>query len=99
MCVLTGSRVRDITSSSCVLRALRMGVRQNSLKTLPVWAYQGKMTCESMVRHQQGEGRAMSTPAKTPWRIAGEEAGGCNCAWGCPCQFNALPTHGRCEGF
>ena len=21
----------------------------------------------------------------------------CNCAWGCPCQFNALPTHGRCE--
>jgi hypothetical protein len=40
----------------------------------------------------------MSTPAKTPWRIAGEEFGGCNCAWGCPCQFNALPTHGRCEG-
>jgi hypothetical protein len=23
--------------------------------------------------------------------------GTCNCAWGCPCQFNALPTHGRCE--
>lgn len=21
----------------------------------------------------------------------------CNCAWGCPCQFNALPTKGRCE--
>ncbi|HSF32021.1 MAG TPA: DUF1326 domain-containing protein [Candidatus Tectomicrobia bacterium] len=40
----------------------------------------------------------MSTPAKTPWRIAGEAIGGCNCAWGCPCQFNALPTHGRCEG-
>lgn len=33
------------------------------------------------------------------WRLKGEEAGGCNCAWGCPCQFNALPTHGRCEGF
>jgi hypothetical protein len=33
-----------------------------------------------------------------PWRIKGEEAGGCNCAWGCPCQFNALPTTGRCEG-
>jgi hypothetical protein len=33
------------------------------------------------------------------WRIAGEEVGGCNCAWGCPCQFNALPTQGRCEGF
>jgi hypothetical protein len=35
--------------------------------------------------------------AKTPWRIVGEQAATCNCAWGCPCQFNALPTHGRCE--
>jgi hypothetical protein len=33
----------------------------------------------------------------TKWRIAGEEVVSCNCAWGCPCQFNALPTHGRCE--
>jgi hypothetical protein len=33
----------------------------------------------------------------TSWRIVGEETGTCNCAWGCPCQFNALPTHGRCE--
>ena len=22
----------------------------------------------------------------------------CNCDWGCPCQFNANPTHGNCEG-
>ncbi len=34
---------------------------------------------------------------RTDWRIVGEETGSCNCAWGCPCQFNALPTHGRCE--
>jgi len=33
----------------------------------------------------------------TPWRIVGDEVSTCNCAWGCPCQFNALPTHGRCE--
>jgi hypothetical protein len=33
----------------------------------------------------------------TKWRIAGEEVVSCNCAWGCPCQFNALPTTGRCE--
>jgi len=33
----------------------------------------------------------------TKWRIAGEEVVSCNCAWGCPCQFSALPTHGRCE--
>ena len=40
----------------------------------------------------------MNTPAKTNWRIAGEEFGSCNCAWGCPCQFMALPTYGNCEG-
>ena len=38
----------------------------------------------------------MTTP-KTPWRLVADETGTCNCAWGCPCQFNALPTHGRCE--
>jgi hypothetical protein len=31
------------------------------------------------------------------WRIMADEAVTCNCAWGCPCQFNALPTRGRCE--
>lgn len=41
----------------------------------------------------------MSTSSQTKWRISGEEVGSCNCAWGCPCQFNALPTHGRCEAF
>ncbi|MGH7803705.1 MAG: DUF1326 domain-containing protein [Candidatus Binatia bacterium] len=39
----------------------------------------------------------MGSTAHTPWRIRGEEIGSCNCAWGCPCQFNALPTQGRCE--
>ena len=36
---------------------------------------------------------------KTAWRIAGEEVGSCNCNWGWPCQFNAPPTLGRCEGY
>ena len=40
----------------------------------------------------------MSTSSKVDWRISGEELASCNCAWGCPCQFNALPTPGRCEG-
>ena len=22
----------------------------------------------------------------------------CHCNWGCPCHFNAKPTHGNCEG-
>jgi hypothetical protein len=41
----------------------------------------------------------MSTTPKTDWRIAGEEVGGCNCAWGCPCQFNGSPSQGWCEAF
>lgn len=33
----------------------------------------------------------------TPWEIRGRELINCNCSYGCPCQFNALPTHGNCE--
>ncbi|NIE55419.1 MULTISPECIES: DUF1326 domain-containing protein [unclassified Burkholderia] len=32
----------------------------------------------------------------TPWEIQGTELINCNCSYGCPCQFNALPTHGHC---
>lgn len=31
------------------------------------------------------------------WRMQGVEFATCNCNWGCPCQFGALPTHGKCE--
>ncbi|MGE5722870.1 MAG: DUF1326 domain-containing protein [Sphingomonadales bacterium] len=31
------------------------------------------------------------------WRMRGPEIANCNCDWGCPCQFNALPTHGHCR--
>ena len=31
------------------------------------------------------------------WRIKAREFGNCTCAYGCPCQFNALPTYGTCE--
>lgn len=33
----------------------------------------------------------------TPWEIQGTELMNCNCSYGCPCQFNALPTRGFCE--
>lgn len=33
----------------------------------------------------------------TPWEIKGKEFANCNCDYGCPCQFSALPTHGSCE--
>lgn len=31
------------------------------------------------------------------WHIRGREFVNCNCDYGCPCQFNALPTHGDCR--
>ncbi len=31
------------------------------------------------------------------WTLRGTEYGHCNCTIGCPCQFNALPTHGHCR--
>src|SRR6266498_107017 len=33
----------------------------------------------------------------TKWTIKAREFVNCNCAYGCPCQFNALPTHGFCQ--
>ncbi len=35
--------------------------------------------------------------AEPQWTIKGREFVHCNCAYGCPCQFNALPTHGNCH--
>jgi len=32
----------------------------------------------------------------TPWEIQAREFTNCNCSYGCPCQFNGLPTHGFC---
>jgi hypothetical protein len=31
------------------------------------------------------------------WEIKGPHITNCNCDFGCPCQFNALPTHGDCR--
>ena len=32
------------------------------------------------------------------WRLNGQVLVACNCDWGCPCNFNARPTAGKCEG-
>jgi hypothetical protein len=32
------------------------------------------------------------------WSIKGPHMLNCNCDYGCPCQFNALPTDGSCRG-
>jgi hypothetical protein len=38
-------------------------------------------------------------PEQNPnWKIEGDVIIACNCDYGCPCNFNGLPTHGKCEG-
>lgn len=32
------------------------------------------------------------------WALSGTVLIGCNCDYGCPCNFNAPPTQGKCEG-
>ena len=35
--------------------------------------------------------------AYVDWEMQGWEVANCNCNWGCPCQFNQLPTYGNCR--
>ena len=32
------------------------------------------------------------------WRMKARYYEACNCAYGCPCNMNGFPTHGKCEG-
>ncbi len=36
--------------------------------------------------------------AYVDWEIRGPKIGGCSCQYGCPCEFNARPSHGYCQG-
>lgn len=39
-----------------------------------------------------------AAPMSTAWKLEGMVVIACNCDWGCPCNFNALPTNDNCEG-
>jgi hypothetical protein len=42
----------------------------------------------------------VSEPDSVPaWFMRGSLVGACNCDWGCPCNFDAPPTYGFCDGF
>jgi len=40
----------------------------------------------------------MATQTKVAWSLKGDALGSCSCDWGCPCNFDAPPTKGWCEG-
>ncbi|MEE9286020.1 MAG: DUF1326 domain-containing protein [Dehalococcoidia bacterium] len=37
-------------------------------------------------------------PGPVSYNLSGDLLGGCSCDWGCPCNFEAAPTQGWCEG-
>lgn len=40
----------------------------------------------------------MSVATIPQWQLQGTVVQACNCNWGCPCDFNAPPSKGYCEG-
>lgn len=40
----------------------------------------------------------MNAKAKVKWNIEADYLQGCNCDYGCPCEFSAPPTYGTCQG-
>ncbi|MEO8633571.1 MAG: DUF1326 domain-containing protein [Chloroflexota bacterium] len=40
----------------------------------------------------------MAQAIVTKWTMKGKVLIACNCDWGCPCNVNAPPTQGNCEG-
>ena len=40
----------------------------------------------------------MSKEARWHWHVNGDVLIACNCDFGCPCNFNARPSTGFCEG-
>jgi hypothetical protein len=53
------------------------------------------LSCPSNRRSGLSDQEARMSDMK--WVIRGKEFAHCNCAYGCPCQFNARPTHGNCK--
>ena len=40
----------------------------------------------------------MTTQQQVKYHLSGDLLGACSCDWGCPCNFEAPPTQGWCEG-
>jgi len=36
--------------------------------------------------------------SESQWNLRGNLIGACSCDWGCPCNFDARPTNGWCQG-
>jgi hypothetical protein len=55
-------------------------------------AGQKRVICKLLTQYWEGD-----MAVSVEWEIKATEYANCNCSYGCPCQFNALPTHGDCK--
>jgi hypothetical protein len=64
------------------------------------WArYQASIDPEERTRLiQETQGSNIDMAEKISYHLKGSVLGGCSCDWGCPCNFEAPPTRGFCEG-
>src|SRR4051812_27280657 len=54
------------------------------------------MMCSVGHRHPSTANAQRLAMKFVEWSMQGVEVVNCNCATGCPCQFNSLPTYGNC---
>src|ERR1041385_6929873 len=52
----------------------------------------------SSLKTKKNYGEFMPAKTAVKWFLAAEYLQACNCDYGCPCEFQAQPTYGRCEG-
>jgi hypothetical protein len=51
-----------------------------------------------MSNQSSGAAASVASSAVPAWELRGHVILACNCDFGCPCNFNGLPTTGKCEG-
>jgi hypothetical protein len=51
-----------------------------------------------MSNQSSGAAGGAASNAIPAWELRGHVILACNCDFGCPCNFNGLPTTGKCEG-
>src|SRR5207245_10438588 len=57
-----------------------------------------RLRCGRVLYRPRPVARGTVSSMATKWKMSGSLLGECNCYWGCPCSFDAPPSHGSCCG-
>jgi hypothetical protein len=85
-------------TSAFLPRIFKSNIVSSAVANLPSKIYH-ENTAIGAAKQYPGDSRQRGRQimAMVEWRVRADEFANCNCSYGCPCQFNALPTHGFCE--